>query len=130
MGFRVLLADPPAGFPEQLAAAAPDVEFRDLAAARADWPHDAAMWWPTRADAFGERLDRLSRRIRVDGALWVVMPKKALAASFGVGLTWDEMQRAALASGDFVDTKTVSLGPTHYATRFVVRANRRKARGG
>ena len=59
-----------------------------------------------------------------DGSLWVVTPKKAFAARHNIAFSWEEMQAAALST-DLVDNKIASISGEEYATRFVIRRERR-----
>lgn len=87
-------------------------------------PSDLIFFAPVSLDGLTERFSRLQRRIVPSGAIWVVTPKKRVAASRGVAFTWEEMQAAALAT-DLVDNKIASLTGEDYATRFVIRKERR-----
>lgn len=87
--------------------------------------YDIMLYWPRTLDGMTERLSRLQGRITPDGALWVVMPKKAHARARGIAFTWEEMQAAALRT-DLVDNKIAAFSETDYATRFVIRKERRR----
>jgi hypothetical protein len=67
-------------------------------------------------------LDRLAydlvRVTHADGAIWLVVWKKALLPDGASG--WDEAQAAMLETG-WVDNKVLSLGEQVYATRYVRR---------
>lgn len=88
--------------------------------------YDAIFFWPAALDGLAARFAALQARIVPDGAVWAVMPKKAFAHKRGVSLTWEEMQAAGLTT-DLVDNKIVSLTSEEYATRFVLRKQRRAA---
>src|SRR5260370_13571210 len=85
---------------------------------------DAALFWPTTLDGLTERFDRLARVISMEGAVWAVLPNKRHAPQRGINFSWEQMQAAGLRT-DLVDTKIVSLSPEEYATRFVIRKDRR-----
>ncbi|MGZ3582793.1 MAG: hypothetical protein ACXWQR_17965 [Ktedonobacterales bacterium] len=85
---------------------------------------DLIFFAPLALDGLAERFASLQRRIAPSGAIWVVMPKKRFAASRGITFTWEEMQAAALTT-DLVDNKIASLTAEDYATRFVIRKERR-----
>lgn len=87
-------------------------------------PCNAILFWPTELEGLPEVFAQLQRRIVLDGAIWVVMPKKKFAKARGIGFSWTEMQSAALLT-DLVDNKDVSLTEEEYATRFVIRKERR-----
>ncbi len=67
-------------------------------------------------------LGRLGRELvrvtHADGAIWLVVWKKALLPDGASG--WDEVQEAMLETG-WVDNKVLSLGEDVYATRYVRR---------
>ena len=75
-------------------------------------------------DGLTERFARLARVISVEGAVWAVLPNKRHASQRGISFSWEQMQAAGLRT-DLVDNKIVSLSPEEYATRFVIRKDRR-----
>lgn len=81
---------------------------------------------PRTLDGLAERFTQLQWRIQPDGALWVVMPKKPFAAARGITFTWEQM-RATVLTTDLVDNRVVAFSPQEYATRFVLRKERRAA---
>lgn len=68
----------------------------------------------------------LQRRLRPDGKLWIVLPKKAHAEATDFPHSWDEVQRAALKT-DLVDNKIAAFSDELTAVRFVIRLTRRPA---
>jgi Protein of unknown function (DUF3052) len=87
-------------------------------------PFDMIFFWPRELVGLAERFAALQRQIVSDGAIWVVIPKKAVAQRRGRTLTWEEMQGAALTT-DLVDNKNASMTDEEYGTRFVIRKERR-----
>jgi hypothetical protein len=87
-------------------------------------PFDLIFCWPTALDGLAGHFATLQRKIVSAGAIWVVLPKKAVARKRGLTLTWEEMQAAALTT-DLVDNKNANLTDEEYATRFVIRKARR-----
>ena len=71
----------------------------------------------------------LQRRLRPDGKLWIVLPKKVYAEATGFPHTWDEVQRAALKT-DLVDNKVAAFSDELTAVRFVIRLTRRARASG
>ncbi len=70
------------------------------------------------------QLAALQRRIRQDGAIWILRPKGTKAIS------QTDVLRAGRAAG-LGDVKVASFSPTHTAEKFVIPLNRRKsAKGG
>jgi hypothetical protein len=123
-GLTVRLLDAPGGALELLSDVASTGVDIALGAGEDASRCDLLFFWPETLDGLAERFAALQWRIVPDGALWVVMPKKALAGQRGIAFSWEEMQAAALAT-DLVDNKIASLGPEEYATRFVIRRERR-----
>ena len=71
----------------------------------------------------------LQRRLRPNGRLWIVLPKKAHAEATDFPHTWDEVQRAALKT-DLVDNKIAAFSDELTAVRFVIRLSRRSGAAG
>ncbi|HLZ22925.1 MAG TPA: hypothetical protein VKQ30_12455 [Ktedonobacterales bacterium] len=87
-------------------------------------PFDQVFVWVAAPEGLAERFAALERAIVPAGAVWAVLPNKRAAARRGIPLTWERMQAAALTT-DLVDNKIVSLSDEEYATRFVIRKERR-----
>lgn len=87
-------------------------------------PYDLIFFWPTQLEALADTFLQLQRAILPDGAIWVVIPKQKYAIRRGITLSWEEIQAAALQT-DLVDNKVASLTEEEYATRFVIRKERR-----
>lgn len=88
---------------------------------------DQVFWWPKEVRRLPSELARLKRILDPGGAVWIVMPKKPFALARGVRFTWEEMQAQGL-KGDFVDNKIATIDDQEYATRFVLRRDRRRTR--
>ena len=86
--------------------------------------YDLIFLWPTQTDGLTARLAALQWRIVPDGAIWVMLLKKAVARKRGVSLTWEGTQAAALQT-DLVDNKVAASSEEEYGTRFVLRRDRR-----
>ncbi len=123
-GQMVCLLDAPDAAVELLRAEAP--AGVDIVRGEHDERYDLLFFWPQTLDGLAERFAALQWRIMPDGALWVVIPKKAFARKRGIAFTWEEMQVAALTT-DLVDNKIASFTEEDYATRFVIRKERRNA---
>jgi hypothetical protein len=85
---------------------------------------DILLFWPSTLDGLAERFAQLQHEIVSDGAIWAVIPKKPFARARGIVFTWEAMQAAGLRT-DLVDNKIASLSVEEYATRFVIRKERR-----
>jgi hypothetical protein len=90
-----------------------------------DAPFDLIFYSPRELEGLAERFATLQRQIVSDGAIWAVLPKKAIARQRGMTLTWEDMQAAALTT-DLVDNKNANLTDEEYGTRFVIRKGRRR----
>ncbi|HEX3271592.1 MAG TPA: DUF3052 family protein [Ktedonobacterales bacterium] len=88
-------------------------------------PFDMIFYWPRGLEGLAGRFAALQRQIVSNGAIWVVIPKKAVAQRRGLTLTWEEMQAAALTT-DLVDNKNANMTDEEYGTRFVIRKERRR----
>ncbi len=122
-GQRICLLDATPDSAALPRATCADVEFDD---ALAQGHYDLVFLWPRTLDGFAARLMELQRAIAPDGAIWVVIPKQAIARKRGLDFTWEQMQAAALTT-DLVDNKIAALTDEEYATRFVIRKERRGA---
>ena len=87
-------------------------------------PYDIILFWPTQLTGLSDRFAQLQRHIVPDGAIWAVIPKKPFARARGIDFSWSELQGAALRT-DLVDNKVATLSVEEYATRFVIRKDRR-----
>jgi hypothetical protein len=86
---------------------------------------DLLFFWPHELAGLAERFSTLVKTIVPDGAIWVVMPKRSVAARRGISFSWEHMQAAALAT-DLVDNKIASFSAEGYATRLVIRREARQ----
>lgn len=121
-GQRICLLDAPDGSADVIErAAAGSATLTDTLDTP---PYESVFWWPATLEGLAERMERLRRHLTPAGSVWVVMPKKAYAAKRGVAFTWEQMQAAALTT-DLVDNKIAALTAEEYATRFVIRKDRR-----
>ncbi len=87
-------------------------------------PYDVILFWPTQRAGLSDRFAQLQRRIVPNGAIWAVIPKKPFARARGIDFGWSDVQGAALQT-DLVDNKVATLSEKEYATRFVIRKDRR-----
>ncbi|MGH2516039.1 MAG: hypothetical protein ACRDHP_10335 [Ktedonobacterales bacterium] len=126
-GQTLCLLDPPAASETLLRSVCPPEVTLALPLAppqTASDRYDAVFFWPTALAGLPERFAALQRAIVPAGAVWAVMPNKRTAPQRGISFTWEVMQAAALTT-DLVDNKIVSLSGEEYATRFVIRKERR-----
>lgn len=120
-GYKVALLDAPPQLVTELVQAAPEAEFYD---SLSDAPYEVLLFWPTQPDGLTETFAQLQRQIVPDGAVWAVIPNQKTARQRGSALSWEAMQTAGLQT-DLVDNKIASVSDEEYATRFVIRKERR-----
>jgi hypothetical protein len=87
-------------------------------------PYDVILFWPTQLAGLSGRFAPLQYHIVPNGAIWAIIPKKPFARDRGIDFGWSDVQEAALRT-DLVDNKVASLSLEEYATRFVIRKDRR-----
>jgi hypothetical protein len=99
----------------------PDGSFRELLSERTDdvtdgepLPDTDVVFLAADSPADLSRLPDLRRRIRPNGAIWIISTKGRTAT-----LHYAEILEAAQASG-LVDNKVASFSDTHTALRFVI----------
>jgi hypothetical protein len=121
-GMLVALLDPPPAVGRAIRDGAPSgVRWRkSIGSSR----FDLIFFWPVDTTRLSRDFARLQASLVPDGAIWVVMPKKAYAAARQVSFRWEEMQAEGLR-GDLVDNKIAAITATDYGTRFVIRKERR-----
>jgi hypothetical protein len=136
LGCSIWLLDAPAPSAALLRSVCPpDVALTETEADEADESgnglerFDLIFLWPQRLDGLTERLAALQWRIVPSGAIWLMLPKKAVARQRGIAFSWEEMQAAALQT-DLVDNKGATFSDEEYGTRFVLRRDRRQRYAG
>ncbi len=122
-GKTVTMLNPPAEAEQVLRAASGPGVFLGRGLRRRHY--DLIFFWPRTLVGLRREMERLAGRIHPDGAVWVVMPKKAFAARRGIDFNWEAMQAEALKT-DLVDNKIAALTDEDYATRFVIRREKRR----
>lgn len=124
-GYKVALLGASAELRAALEQAYPAAEFFDSLSAA---PYEIILFWPTQLAGLADTFAQLQRQIVPDGAVWAVIPRQRIARQRGMALTWEEMQAAGLQT-DLVDNKIASISDEEYATRFVIRKDRRARYG-
>jgi hypothetical protein len=120
-GYKVALLSAPAELAAALVDAAPGTEFYDTPS---DAPYELLLFWPTQLAGLVETFAQLQQQIVPDGAIWTIIPKQRAARARGITLSWEALQAAGLQT-DLVDNKIASVSDEEYATRFVIRKERR-----
>jgi hypothetical protein len=124
-GYKIALVDAPAALRAALEQACPAAEFYDFLG---DAPYELILFWPSQLAGLADTFARLQRQIVPDGAIWAVIPRQRVARQRGITFSWEEMQAAGLQT-DLVDNKIASISDEEYATRFVIRKERRARYG-
>jgi hypothetical protein len=128
LGCSIWLLDAPAPSAALLRDACPPgvtlIEATEPGADDGHERYDLIFLWPQGINGLAERFAALQWRIVSDGAIWVMLLKKAAARKHGISLTWEETQAAALQT-DLVDNKVAAFSDEEYGTRFVLRRDRR-----
>jgi len=86
---------------------------------------DVILYWIDQSEGIGEKMAFLQGKIKPDGQIWIVMPRKEVAAERKLNIDWNEVQKEALKT-KLVDNKVVAINEEVYGTRFVVRKKYRK----
>ncbi len=122
-GDRVLVLDPPEGYPAGLGEVPRGATVRTSARGRA--PFDVIIIFTPCVEVLSERFSAAARRLVPSGGLWVAWPKKAS----GVPTNLDEnvVREVGLAAG-LVDNKVCAIDETWSGLRFVYRLKDRPRR--
>lgn len=86
---------------------------------------ELVFYWPRSREEFSERIWDMAEMVAPNGAVWVMFPKKAYLETYGLDMTWEEMQATALETV-LVDNKVAAFSEMFYGTRFVIRRDLRK----
>jgi hypothetical protein len=87
---------------------------------------NVVLIWLTEEDDLYQVFLQLRDTITPDGAIWAVIPKKTGRKKTGV--TFSQVQSAALKTIDLVDNKVASFSENEYGIRFVIRKAKRGER--
>src|SRR5262249_5996571 len=88
--------------------------------------YDHLLFWPAAPAGLAARLGLLPSPVLPARGSWAGIPQKPFARARGIAFSWEDMQAAGLQT-DLVDNKIASLSDQEYATRFVIRKERRGA---
>jgi hypothetical protein len=112
-GSRVLVVDPPEGYPDALGL---PVGVRLLR--RATKGLDVVLLFVVRRAELARRFPRLAAALAPAGGLWIAWPKKSSGVS--TDLDFAAVQRIGLESG-LVDNKVAAIDEKWSGLRFVIR---------
>jgi len=86
---------------------------------------DVILYWIDQSKGIGEKMAFLQSKVKPDGRIWVIMPRKEVAAERKLNIDWNEVQKEVLKT-KLVDNKVVSINKEEYAIQFVIRKKYRK----
>ncbi len=81
---------------------------------------DVILYWIGQPEYIGEKMAFLKTKIKPDGRIWVIMPKKEVVRARNLTIDWSEIQKEVLKT-KLVDNKVVSINEEEYGTQFVIR---------
>jgi hypothetical protein len=81
---------------------------------------DVILYWISQSKGIGEKMAFLQSKIKPDGRIWLIMPRKEVARKRKQAFDWHEIQKEILKT-KFVDNKVVSINEEEYGTQFVLR---------
>ena len=81
---------------------------------------DVILYWISQSKGIGEKMAFLQSKIKPDGRIWLIMPRKEVAQKRNQAIDWHEVQKEILKT-KFVDNKVVSISEEEYGTQFVLR---------
>ena len=117
-GLRVYLVNSPGSFARDLAEISPQVR---LSTCLGNEPADVIIAWPV--GGISQMLQEFLRVLEPDGAIWIVIPKKAFVSA---GPSFQSLLNVALPMG-LVDNKSLALSETEYGVRFMIQSKLRRA---
>ena len=86
---------------------------------------DIVLFWPDSEMDLAQAFEGLRWKIKPDGAIWAVIPKKPIADKQGPRIYFDRLLAEVLPTG-LVDNKTLTFSEEEYGVRFVVRKELRR----
>jgi hypothetical protein len=81
---------------------------------------DVILYWIGQSKNIIEKMAFLKSKIKPDGRIWVIMPKKGVAKERNLAVDWNEVQKEVLKT-KLVDNKVVSINEDEYGIQFVIR---------
>ncbi len=85
---------------------------------------DVVVLWPKGMADLEQLIETARPRLKPNGTIWVVIPKKPVARRRGSDLKFDHVRAQILATG-LVDNKTLTFSEEEYGIRFVIRVAER-----
>lgn len=123
-GQKILVHRAPKSFTQELRdQAPPDTLISTRLTKRAQY--DLIFHFAATDEDFDAFFSDMQHALKVNGALWVIIPKQKIAREKGVLYDWNSMLACALKT-TLVDNKTLTFSPEEYGTRFVIRKESRR----
>ncbi len=95
--------------------------------ANPDEVYDLVVYWPADISEVTPTLAGLRGRIKPNGSIWVVVPKKGRVGLAGMEWVRETAVIAAGLAAGLVDSKTAAVSPAETSYRFVIRLRDRPA---
>jgi hypothetical protein len=81
---------------------------------------DAILYWVDPLEDIREKMANLQHKIKPEGRIWVIIPRKEAARKKNLTIDWNHMQQEILKT-QLVDNKVASINEAEYGTQFVIR---------
>lgn len=81
---------------------------------------DIILYWFDPAEDIKEKMLDLQTRIKPNGKIWLIIPKKEIARKKNLNIDWNQIQKEILKT-KLVDNKIASINEEEYGTQFVIR---------
>lgn len=86
---------------------------------------DVILYWVDPGEDIQQSMLKLQNKIKPNGKIWVIIPKKEVAKKRNLAIDWNQVQRETLKT-HLVDNKIASINDEEYGTQFVVRRKFRR----
>ncbi len=86
---------------------------------------DVVLDWVEATEDIRKSMLDLQDKIKQDGKIWLIIPKREVARKKNLDIDWGQMQREVLQTR-LVDNKVASINDEEYGTQFVIRKEFRK----
>ena len=81
---------------------------------------DVILYWIDSAEDIRGKMLEAQDKIKPDGRIWVIAPKREVAQKRNLAFDWKQMQREILKK-HLVDNKVAAINEEEYGTQFVIR---------
>jgi hypothetical protein len=81
---------------------------------------DLILYWVDASENIEEKARDWQSKIKPDGRIWVITPRKEVARKRNLDIDWNHIQSEVLKT-HLVDNKMASINDEEYGTQFVIR---------